>query len=447
MLIEIIQLYDMLVNSRPHGLILFFFSFVLFPTILKKAMSLKYKAYLADSAYSFSIGSLQYPRHKVSVIVPVYGEDPERFESCLNSISRQRPGEIIVVHDKKDKEIDDIALKYGCRLVKPLRRIGKRKSVAIGIKIAEHDLLLFVDSDTILEENIISKMVIPMQFDDVGIVSCIKKVYPTSNSLGGYIAWKMSSLIERVRVITDKSLDGRLVVSDGRCSLYRKELLLPLLDRFVNEYYLGTLSEIGDDRFLTREIRKKGYRICLQANAAVTTYAQPNLKNFIKQQLRWRRSGYKFFLKDIRERLFIKNGASYLAQILTYYLGPLFFIIAVVIDIFVLPTTISIIGYNHAIYNHVITIALVILGSTMVTMVRQAILFGKVDFRDSLFYGIIGFFVIFPLSIYAFLTIKKQSTWGTRGKEFDNDQGLINFVEVTPTAMRAQGKEPPIPSG
>jgi N-acetylglucosaminyltransferase len=422
MLVELNQLYDMVVNLRPHGLILFFLSFVLFPTILKKVTSLKYKNYFADNK------SPLYVSQKISVVVPVYGEDPHRFDSCLNSISMQRPGEIIVVHDKRDKEIDDIALKYGCRLIKPLRRLGKRKSLAIGIKIARYDLLLFVDSDTMLEENTISKMLMPMQSDDVGIVSCVKKVNPTSNSLGGYISWKMSNLIESVRVITDKSLDGRLVVSDGRCSLYRKELILPLLDRFVNEYFLGTLCEIGDDRFLTREIRKKGYRICLQADAVVTTYAQPSFEKFIRQQLRWRRSGYKFFLKDVKEGVVVKNGASYLIQVLTYYLGPLFFVIAIATDLFVLPMTMSIIEYNQA-----MVIASIILGCTMVTMVRQAILLGRVQFRDSLFYGVIGFFVLFPVSIYAFLTIKKQSIWGTRGKEVtDIGQGSMNFVEVTP---------------
>jgi cellulose synthase/poly-beta-1,6-N-acetylglucosamine synthase-like glycosyltransferase len=441
MLVEVNQLYDMMVNLRPHGLILFFLSFVLFPTILKKVTSLKYKNYFADNNnYSFPIKSPRYVRQKVSIIVPVYDEDPHQFDFCLNSISMERPGEIIVVHDKKDKEIDDIALKYGCRLIKPLRRLGKRKSLAIGVKIAKYDLLLFVDSDTMLEKNTISKMLMPMQSDDVGIVSCVKKVNPASNSFGGYISWKMSNLMESVRVITDKSLDGRLVVSDGRCSLYRKELILPLLDRFVNEYFLGTLSEIGDDRFLTREIRKKGYRICLQADAVVTTYAQPSLKKFIRQQLRWRRSGYKFFLKDIKEKVFVKNGASYLIQILTYYLGPLFFVIAIATDMFVLPITTSFIEYNQA-----MTIASIVLGCTMITMIRQAILLGRVEFRDSLFYGVIGFFVLFPVSIYALLTIKKQSTWGTRGKEVtDISQGSMNFVEVTPTEIMTQGKYIPI---
>lgn len=439
MLIEIIQFYDLLVNLQPHGLILFFLAFVLFPTIWKKAMSLRYKAYSADMAYSLSNESLSHQRDKFSVIVPVYGEDPDRFESCIRSITKQRPGEIIVVHDKFDKQIDEIAIKYSCRLIRPVKRLGKRKSLAIGIRLAKHDILLFVDSDTILEENTFTKMVIPFRSKDVGIVSCVKKVDPSHNSLGGYISWKMTSLIERVRVINDKSIDGRLVVSDGRCSLYRKELLLPLLDRFINEYYLGTLSEIGDDRFMTREIRKKGYSVCLQADAVVSTSAQPSLKRFIEQQLRWRRSGYKYFFKDIHERLFMKNGVSYLIQILTYYLGPLFFVTAVATDIFLLPTTTQIVEHNYA-----LALVFIVLGATLITIIRQAILFGKVDWRDSLFYGIIGFFALFPMSLYALLTIKKQSTWGTRGEEISSDQGVMNFIEVTPTDVLSGDKHLPI---
>ncbi len=210
-------------------------------------------------------------------------------------------------------------------------------------------------------------------------------------------------------------LNGRLVVADGRCSLYRKKLLLPLLDRFTNEYFLGVRSEIGDDRFFTREVRKQKYRIVIQSTALVTTSAQPTLKTFLKQQLRWRRSGYKFFLKDLKEQMFKLNGKLYLYQILIYYLAPFFFIGSFLFDFFILPERQYLIDYN-------ITTSLIfmIFGCTLVSMIRQAILFGKVDIKGSFIYGIIGFFVLFPLAVFAIFTIKKQSTWGTRGEEIQS---------------------------
>lgn len=61
-----------------------------------------------------------------------------------------------------------------------------------------------------------------------------------------------------------------------------------------------------------------------------------------------------------------------------------------------------------------------IFGCTLVSMIRQAILFGKVDIKGSFIYGIIGFFVLFPLAVFAIFTIKKQSTWGTRGEEIQS---------------------------
>ena len=154
----------------------------------------------------------------------------------------------------------------------------------------------------------------------------LKRPIGTGKSFGGYLAWKISILVEGVRRINDSGLDGHLMVSDGRCSLYRKKLIIPLIGKFTSEYYLGSKCEIGDDRFLTREIRKRGYMIAMQSTAIVTTASQPTFIKFLLQQVRWNRSDYKFFIQDLREKIYKLNGAFYLVQLLNYHISPFFFI-------------------------------------------------------------------------------------------------------------------------
>ena len=73
----------------------------------------------------------------------------------------------------------------------------------------------------------------------LGLSHVLKKPIGTGKSFGGYLAWKISILVEGVRRINDSGLDGHLMVSDGRCSLYRKKLIIPLIEKFTSEYYLG----------------------------------------------------------------------------------------------------------------------------------------------------------------------------------------------------------------
>ena len=64
----------------------------------------------------------------------------------------------------------------------------------------------------------------------------------------------------------------------------------------------------------------------------------------------------------------------------------------------------------------------VVIGAAIITVIRQIILFGlRVDI-DALLYGPCIYLVLFPLSIYAAITIKKQHIWGTRPRKEEEGQ-------------------------
>ncbi len=197
MLLELLQLVDIILFGKLHALILFFFSFILIPTVVKRIAIRGYSFYYGwTNAGKFSTVLSKQKFQKISVIVPVYDEDPDRFDACLNSITMQTIDELIVVHDKMNDKIKEIALKYNSNYYNFNKRLGKRNALALGIKASKNDLLLFVDSDTVLENNALEEMLKPLMHEDIGAVTCVHNVARIGNSFGSYLSWKLSFLIE-----------------------------------------------------------------------------------------------------------------------------------------------------------------------------------------------------------------------------------------------------------
>ena len=104
-------------------------------------------------------------------------------------------------------------------------------------------------------------------------------------------------------------------------------------------------------------------------------------------------------------------------QLLNYHISPFFFI--------------GLLSYNaiiiyvmelDAIYRVVMLVLFVVIGAAIITVIRQIIFFGlRVDI-DALLYGPCIYLVLFPLSIYAAITIKKQHIWGTRMRKEEEGQ-------------------------
>jgi len=247
----------------------------------------------------------------------------------------------------------------------------------------------------------------PFHEEKVLAVASTHEPYPTSNSFGGYLSWKFSEQIEKDRKISDRALDGHLVVADGRCSAYRRHQILKHGEELLNETYFGRPCHIGDDRFLTHKMNLEGGEVVIQDTAKVVTTAPKTFKAFLRQQLRWHRSGRRFLLKEIRLGLWRKTGLTYALGSITYYFSAFSLTAAIVLDLLFFRSIFTI-----PLWFIPLSIAV---GVSSVNIVRQLILLGRgANFRDSLWFGLIGILVLFPLSLYSWFTIYKQYLWGTR---------------------------------
>lgn len=393
MFIEIIQLIRMLLSGSFYYLPIHMILFIVIPLVVREIMVRRY-----SREHSLSRRDV-----RVSAVVPEYGEDIETFKRCLSSIAKNNPDEIIVVHDDCKEEIRMIAEAYGAKVISLHRRVGKRTALAIGWEAASGDIIVQVDSDVELGDGAIEEIIKP--FADRMVVGVQGKIYV--RRCGSWLSHYLSQIIEANRDLNNKALNGCLVVIDGRFCAWRRSWLLSIKDNFLNERFLGQKCEIGDDRFLTQQANLQNYKTCYQDTASATSATPETFLKFIKQQLRWSRSGYKAFIMDIAYGFFKRAPLTYSVFQFSHYLSPLSFTLAILHDFLFTAPILDLPWW--------IGVFMAILGTALIAYLRRvAARLYSISLKGFFLMGVTSLFIAYPLMLYALATIKKQNMWMTR---------------------------------
>lgn len=387
MILEIYQWIDLL-NGKPHALCVFFLIYVLMPTLVIRFYSDRYKPYTAENKPDTS---------NVSIILPVLHEDYLILRKALISAYNQNPGEIILVFDGGDDREVEMAMKIPevqdkLKVIRFNKRMGKKRAVIAGAKQAKNEFIITMDSDTIFSNpNTLAEMLIPMENPSVGSVSPMSHAY----QIDSYLAHQLSMINEMCRNVVNKALDHHIVVAYGSCVLWRKEVMLSMQEGYLGLKMNGKLCEAGEDRCLTRLITKHGYSTAVQSTASIECASPSTMRAFIKQRLRWTRSGIMFFIQDIKE--WHMPSKRYLYHCFMFYTAPVFFMASLLLDTF----------YFGNVSFTTIPIIMVLIGVTLIGLFRNAIKLKYYNITTAAVTGILGLFILFPLSLYAYCTTKK----------------------------------------
>lgn len=231
----------------------------------------------------------------LSVITPVYMEEPEIFRKALNSWQANNPNEIIAVIDEIDEACRGVFLDFAAG--RPWAKLvvtskpGKRAALADGIREATSEIVALVDSDAIWAHDIRGKVLAPFSDSQIG------GVVTRQNCLNPHSIWqKITDIMWDLRNADEwpsQTAMGRaLSCVSGRTAIYRRDILLPRLDEFQNEILLGRKKESGDDKCLTRLIQKDGWKTYYQSTAQIYSTATSSFNTFWKQRVRWSRNSY-----------------------------------------------------------------------------------------------------------------------------------------------------------
>jgi len=213
--------------------------------------------------------AIDYPAHKFKVIVV----DDGSTDATLVEVSRAqvRWPELILDAFEKNK--------------------GKREAMAAGARLAKGEILVYVDSDSFLRRDSVSKIVQGFADPRVAAVAGHTEVANvTKNSLTRmqqaryYVAFRVIKAAE--------SVFGTVSCCPGCFSAYRRTCVMEVLDTWLNQHFLGVQATFGDDRSLTNYLLRK-YQVIYSSDAVATTIVPEEHRKFLKQQLRWKKSWFR----------------------------------------------------------------------------------------------------------------------------------------------------------
>lgn len=130
---------------------------------------------------------------KVSIIIPTYNEE-EYLPNLLTSIQRQGfdDKEVIIADAHSVDNTLEIAESFGCKIVPGgLPATGRNN----GAKVAEGELLLFLDADSVLTNNYISSAIEEFEFYNLGIA--ITQIVPLEKGFINQISHEFANYLTK----------------------------------------------------------------------------------------------------------------------------------------------------------------------------------------------------------------------------------------------------------
>ncbi|MEW6221728.1 MAG: glycosyltransferase [Candidatus Hadarchaeota archaeon] len=153
----------------------------------------------------------------ISVIIPTLNEGAylERILIAIKDQTHQN-FEIIVSDSHSDDNTQEIAKKYGAKLVQS-ERLGPAVGRNRGAEIAKGEILVFLDADTIPSKKVLETMdKIPNERKDVVGGTCA--LYPSRGSLLDWLILALANAALRLIML------GGTPQDTGCCSFYRREV-------------------------------------------------------------------------------------------------------------------------------------------------------------------------------------------------------------------------------
>jgi cellulose synthase/poly-beta-1,6-N-acetylglucosamine synthase-like glycosyltransferase len=224
---------------------------------------------------------------KVSIIVPVKNEERviERLLKSLLNLSYQNK-EIIIVEDGSSDKTPQICQRWAHRYPSLIKYYqngvsnGKPYAINYAAKKATGEIIAIYDADTILEEDVLEKVIFHFRDPQVAAVQGeLETLNPEENT------------ITRLSVLND------FIVNIQQLGRDRLNLFVPLLgtNQYIRREVLEELgywdsNALSEDTEISLRLARKGYKVKYVPVKAMVE-APAKLKFFVMQRMKWLR-GY-----------------------------------------------------------------------------------------------------------------------------------------------------------
>lgn len=234
----------------------------------------------------------------LTVVIPAYNEGALVKRSILSAAAANYPRgklEIIVIDDgSRDdtwQHIEAAAREYPklVRTIRFARNRGKRAALAAGFEQAHGEIVVTVDSDSLIEADTLLAIAGPFRDPRIGAVGGKVSVLNRFDSLLPrmvHVRYVLSFDFLR----SAQSTYGAVYCCPGALSAYRLTLVRQVLPAWLQQQFLGAPCTAGEDRALTNDILALGYKSVYQRTAVVHTLVPDTYGKLCRMYLRWNRS-------------------------------------------------------------------------------------------------------------------------------------------------------------
>jgi len=270
-------------------------------------LNLAYYLFIIVSALFYRHGR-EVPPEKLptcTVVIPAYNEGRDVLKTIDSVAASDYPPEKLRVIAIDDGSADDTwewiqrgAAKYPGR-VRTLRHAvnsGKRRGLYNGFKMADSEVVVSVDSDSTITPQSLKYICGHFLNPKVGGVAGFLRV---SNVNDGILPRMLDVgfvfVCDLMRA--SQSVFHGVFCTPGALSGYRRSALLPFLDDWVNETFMGEMAGIGEDRALSTGLLRANYHVIFENRAATYTKMPTTYGNVCKMFLRWCRGDMRETIK------------------------------------------------------------------------------------------------------------------------------------------------------
>lgn len=349
-----------------------------------------------------------------TVIVPAYNEGREVLKALESVLASDYPAEKLEILAIDDGSADDTwywmseaAAKSGGRIqaVRLEKNGGKRHALYYGIKRSTADVIVTVDSDSVVAKDTLRQLNSPFIDPKIGGVAGNIRVI---NSKEGVLPKMLDvNFVFNFEVMRSaQSVLGSVFCTPGALSSYRRTALLPFVDEWVHQTFMGAPAKIAEDRALSTRLLRDGHRIVFQRDAVALTKMPTEYSTLCKMFLRWGRG-------DVRETCSMYQFAFQRRSWFDFgiQVNLLMQTLWLVTPILLLPMLI--LAFFHAPVAFVVSI---VFGLMLWGTVPAVIYYMREGSSDSLWaytFAIFSFFFLFWVGPYCLLTVS-NSDWMTR---------------------------------
>ena len=263
-----------------------------------------------------------------SILIPTFRECPERLSQAVSTALQQGALEVIVIVDEQEPQVrSQVKREFGERVRILASPPGKRAAVAEGVKAARGDIVVVTGSDVRMETNAVTNLLAAFSNPRVGGACGYTRALIEKDNLASLIFFWITEMRAK---LTYRALGSRrqVQVLDGECFAVRRDYWQGVLDRYLNQRFLGATPVSGDDGWITTLLLEDGWQTVYQENARVNHHSPTSFRELMTQQLRWSRNSVRRSWYVLYRGIAFRTGLPYAVHtIVSMVKTPLFAIV------------------------------------------------------------------------------------------------------------------------